>query len=169
MGSLRAEISNFEYSAVGELLRAHLALYGQRLKAMVLFGELVTAGRGYDIQLVEIVEDWDGPIFWEFPSTKDLPLRGLLQIYFLRPEWFDWRDVWEQTEDNQILGDIFEGRRSSFGEADRNQVSQVLRQLREGFEVVYEAEGGLVKALLSRNPNQPASGESPLTIRETGS
>lgn len=78
-----------EYRAISELLGAHPSALNGNLRALIAFGELVATGESYDINLLEVVAGWQGPRSASYGSTKALPLRGRLNLYFLTPEEFE--------------------------------------------------------------------------------
>jgi hypothetical protein len=123
------EIPYQEYRVIAHLLRAHVAQHGQHLQAMIAFGDLVTRGDTFDIDLLEIVEGWTGKRFGEFPGSIDLPLRGRLRLYFLTPEVF--RDP-ERIEDRE----------------ERQWVEDLLARVREGYEIIVEAPNGTASQVL---------------------
>lgn len=78
-----------EYRAIAQLRRLHPETHGGQLRALIVFGDLVATGQSYDINLLEVVEGWEGPRHVSFGSTHDLPLRGQLHLYFLLPSEFE--------------------------------------------------------------------------------
>lgn len=78
-----------EYRAINQLRRFHPGAHGEKLRALIVFGDLVSTGQSYDINLLEVVEGWEGPRHVSFGSTNDLPLRGQLHLYFLLPSEFE--------------------------------------------------------------------------------
>jgi hypothetical protein len=124
-----------ERRAIGKLLDAHVAEYGDRLRAVVAFGDLVTLGRTFDIDLLEVVESWDGARDGRvgfFRSTSELPLRGELRLYFLSPEEF---------ENPGVVPD----------EADRRWIEELLERVTRGFEVVLQIPPGYARRALERS------------------
>ena len=108
-----------EYRAIGELFRAHLKTHEKQIRAVVAFGPLVTRGDTYDIDLLEVVDDWSGPPSVTFSSTTSLPLRGLLRLNVI------------STQDFEKPGQArhFNAKRSS---------EKILGQLQQGYEIIYE-------------------------------
>jgi hypothetical protein len=82
-----------EYRAISDLVRAHLEAQNGRLKAVIVFGALVAGRESQDINLLEIVDGWDGPRHARFGSSTSLPLRGQLNLYFLLPSEFESPDT----------------------------------------------------------------------------
>ncbi len=78
-----------EWGVITELLRKHPEIHRDKLRALLVFGSLVSTGGPYNINLLEVVQDWEGPRHVRFTSTSALPLRGRLDLYFLRPEEFE--------------------------------------------------------------------------------
>src|SRR4051794_36394434 len=119
-----------EYRAIAQLLRAHVDEHKGKLRAMVAFGELVTGGDTYDIDLPEVVEDWKGSHYFEFGSTADLPLRGKLRLYFLRPE--ELVDP-SRTEPKK----------------DIPWTRALLERVREGYQILVEIPAGSISRILN--------------------
>ena len=82
-------IPYIEFGAINQLMREHPAAHQNKLRAMIVFGSLVASGSPYNINLLEVVEGWEGPRHVSFTNTPALPLRGRLELYFLRPEEFE--------------------------------------------------------------------------------
>lgn len=78
-----------EYRAINALMGAHPQTLDGSLRAAVVFGEIVATGESHDINLLEVVEGWQGPRSVTYGSTEALPLRGRLSLYFLTPEEFE--------------------------------------------------------------------------------
>src|SRR5687767_6238955 len=78
-----------EYKAINEIVHAHAAEFGSKLRAIVAFGELLTTGDTYNIELLEIVEGWEGDRVAEFASSASLPSRGSIRMFFLTPSEFE--------------------------------------------------------------------------------
>lgn len=78
-----------EYRAISELMNAHPPEMNSSLQALIAFGEIVVTGESYDINLLEVVDGWQGPRHVSYGSTEALPLRGRLNLYFLTPEEFE--------------------------------------------------------------------------------
>ena len=78
-----------EYRAIRELLGANSPQIERSLRAAIVFGEIVATGGSQDINLLEVVDGWQGPRFVSYGSTEALPLRGRLNLYFLTPEEFE--------------------------------------------------------------------------------
>ena len=82
-------ISYLEYRVIGKLMTAHPPSLNDSLRALIVFGTLVATGESYDINLLEVIENWQGPRHQSYGSTPALPLRGRLNLYFLSPEEFE--------------------------------------------------------------------------------
>jgi hypothetical protein len=77
-----------EYRSIAELVRAHVAKYNDKLRAVVAFGELLTTGGTFDIDLLEVIEGWQDKRLAVFSGLKELPLRGRLRLFLLTSEFF---------------------------------------------------------------------------------
>ena len=128
----RHEISYHEYRVIARLLRAHVDEYPDRVKAMVAFGDLVTRGDTFDIDLLEIVSGWKDKRFGRFSRSEDLPLRGELRLYVLTPQEFEDPSVIQEPE-------------------ERRWVVELLERVRRGYEVVMESPPGWAQQALDRN------------------
>jgi hypothetical protein len=135
------EIPYHEYLVIAQLLRAHLGEYGERLRAMIAFGNLLTTGNSAVIELLEVVEEWRDKRLWQFSSTEELPLRGQLRLYFLTPEEF---------EDPSVIQDAEE----------RKWVEELLQRVRRGYEVIMGKDREWVSEVLDGSPtiSSPPSG-----------
>lgn len=118
-------ISYFEYKAINELMHAHLDEFGKDFRAMIVFGPLLTGQETFDIDLLEVVDNWQGPQTMAFDSTPSLPLRGTLRLHFLSSAAFE-NLVSQQNKD---LLDI----------------------LREGYEIVCEVPAGFAREVLKQS------------------
>lgn len=116
-----------EYKAINELMHAHLRTHQGKLRALIAFGEIVTRGGTYDIDLLEVVEGWQEPASVTFSSTKELPLRGQLRLFLLTPEEF------------QGTG------------GDTESAERLLYRVREGYDIVYEDPPGYARNVFARN------------------
>jgi hypothetical protein len=142
-----SNISYHEYRVIAQILRDHVDEHQTRLRAMVAFGELVTQPGTVDIDLLEIVEGWHGKRFGAFSSSAELPLRGELRLYFLTPEEFADPTVIQELE-------------------ERRWVEDLLRRVRQGYEVIMEIPPGYVQSVLERGRTvstltPPPSGATP--------
>ena len=136
-----------EYRAIGELFRAHLKTHEKQIRAVVAFGPLVTRGDTYDIDLLEVVDDWKGLPSVTFSSTAALPLRGLLRLNVL------------STQDFEVSGHArhFNAKRLS---------KKILGQLQQGYEVIYENPFGLVRRILAQ-ADAAATSANPFTFLDS--
>jgi len=105
-----------EYKAINELMHAHLRTHNGKLRALIAFGEIVTRGGTFDIDLLEVVEGWRGQSSVTFSSSEALPLRGQLRLHLLTPEEFEESDGGMHLTEKRLL-----------------------ERVREGYEIVYEA------------------------------
>ena len=133
-----------EYKAIGELMRAHLRTHEGQLRAMIAFGDLVTRGNTYDIDLLEVVEGWQGPSSVVFASSAELPLRGQLRLYLVTAEEFEQRDG---------MGGVLE----------RNLMDRV----REGYDIIYEDPPAYALDTLAHRKLR-VTGGNPLDILVSG-
>jgi len=133
-----------EYKAIGELLRAHLQTHEGQLRAMIAFGDLVTRGNTFDIDLLEVVEGWHGKTFVTFGSSEELPLRGQLRLYLLTPEEFEHPASLTEFSKQRLM--------------DR---------VREGYNVIYENPPVYAFDTLTR-PQLITTGGNPLNFLVSG-
>ncbi len=98
-----------EYKAIGELLRAHLNTHEGQLRAMIAFGDIVTRGNTFDIDLLEVVEGWQGPTSIAFGSSAELPLRGQLRLHLLTPKEFEQPDRLMEVSKQRLMDRVQEG------------------------------------------------------------
>ncbi|GAB4451786.1 MAG: hypothetical protein OHK0029_01580 [Armatimonadaceae bacterium] len=82
-------IGFYEMRAIADILAAHPEVHSGALRAVLAFGPFVETEGTADIELLEVVENWQGPRRASFTSTSQLPLRGRLTLYFLTPEEFE--------------------------------------------------------------------------------
>jgi hypothetical protein len=127
----RREIAYHEYRVIARLLRAHVDEYQDRVRAMVAFGDLVTSGDTFDIDLLEVVEGWEDRRFGRFSRSEDLPLRGELRLYFLTPQEFEDPSVIPEPE-------------------EQRWVVELLERVRRGYEVVMESPPGWARRVLDQ-------------------
>jgi hypothetical protein len=135
-------ISYHEYRVIARLLRAHADEHQSRLRGMVAFGDLITRGDSFDIDILELVEGWDGARFARFSGPADPPLRGELRLYILTPEVF---------EDPALIEDHVE----------RPWVEDLLARVRQGYEIIMEIPPGWVARVLNREEPVHASLTAP--------
>lgn len=138
----RQEITYHEYRVIARLLRVHVDAYGDRWKAAVAFGDLIARPNTYDIDLLEVIEGWDGPRLARFSGRADPPLRGELRLYILTPEVFENPAL---VEDRQ----------------ERRWVEDLLARVREGYEVIVETSLGRVRQMLEPKPPRRPSLTAP--------
>ncbi len=133
-----------EYKAMGELLRAHLNTHEGQLRAMIAFGDIVTKGNTFDIDLLEVVEGWQGPTSIAFGSSAELPLRGQLRLHLLTPEEFE--------------------NPSSLTEYSKQRL---MDRVQEEYNVIYEDPPLYAINTLTR-PQLPTKDSNPLNILVSG-
>lgn len=143
-----------ELRAIGELMHAHLDAHQGRLRAMVAFGDLLTSGGTFDIDILEVVEGWHGNRMLVFSGSPQLPIRGQLRLYLLTPEDF---------ENPQGIRD----------EAERRWALSLLDRLRRGYVIQLQVPPGYAREVLqgagaARQLAPPGEGyaelEDPLTL-----
>ena len=123
-----------EYKAINELMHAHLRTHNGKLRALIAFGEIVTRGGTFDIDLLEVVEGWQGPVSVTFSSSAELPLRGQLRLFLLTPEEFQGTD------------------------GDTEAVKHLLSRVREGYDIVYEDPPGYARNEFTQKVRNGQSG-----------
>jgi hypothetical protein len=133
-----------EYKAINELMHAHLRTHNGKLRALIAFGEIVTRGGTFDIDLLEVVEGWQGQSSVAFSSSEALPLRGQLRLYLLTPEEFEGR-----------------GGRMHFSK------KRLLDRVREGYDIVYEDPPGYARNTFAQREQNSAS-NNPLDFLVSG-
>jgi hypothetical protein len=134
-----------EYRAITTLMHAHLQTHEGKLRAIIAFGDIVTRGNTFDIDLLEIVEGWQGQPFVVFTSSAELPLRGELRLCLLTPEEFEHPNGSRWSSKNRLL--------------DR---------VREGYDVVYEDPAGYARRVLAQETAEYL-GSNPLGFLVSGS
>lgn len=129
-----------EYKAIGEIVSAHLQTHEGKLRAIVAFGDIVTRGNTFDIDLLEVVEGWQGPSSLVFASTSELPLRGQLRLYLMTPEEFEHPENPKWSLQRRLTS-----------------------RVREGYDVIYENPPAYALDTLTQRTPKVTSG-SPLNI-----
>jgi hypothetical protein len=127
----RREIPYEEYRIIARLLQAHVDQYGDRLKAMIAFGDLLTQWDAFDIDLLEVIQGWEGKRFGEFSSAAEPALRGKLRLYLLTPEEIESPALIQEPE-------------------ERKWVEQLLERVRQGYEIITESSQGWTQRVLER-------------------
>jgi len=134
-----------EYKAINELMHAHLRTHNGKLRALIAFGEIVTRGGTFDIDLLEVVEGWRGQSSVTFSSSEALPLRGQLRLYLLTPQQF-------------------EGTAAGMGMPEEH----LLDRVREGYDIVYEDPPGYARNIFAHRVWSGING-NPLEFLASGS
>jgi hypothetical protein len=134
-----------EFDALTKLCDAHLRLLDNKLLAVVAFGDTLRSTQTHDIEVLEVVKDWDGPNSASFDSTAQLPLRGRLNIFFISPE-------------------EFEAPLSIEDKADRLSVLTLMEDVLEGYVVIHEHRTRYVEQCLSKSvrPYRTENDKKPL-------
>lgn len=99
--SSSSNIPAYDFHAINVTIQARIKAYGDALRAYIVFGQLVETGLSNTIEILEVIEGWEGPRRASFASTPELPLSGRLTIYFLRPEEF------ERPTSDLLFGETF--------------------------------------------------------------
>lgn len=138
------DIPHAEYRSINRMVDAHGRTYGNLLRAVVVFGRVLTYGDTYDVELLEVVENWTGDRVAEFAGTATLPLRGKLRLYFLSAEEFAHPEAIQD-------------------DAMRHWVMQLLDRVREGYLILFQApplfaDSALASALRMPTLTAPGSG-----------
>ncbi len=123
------KIEYFERSAVVEILKSHSATMGNKMRAFIVFGDAVNEAKTYDVDLLEVLEEWSGPRHLVFQSSSDLRFRGVIRLNFL-------------------ISEEFERPESIHDERLRDDVNGLLRRVRRGYVVMREAEKGYADSVL---------------------
>ena len=134
-----------EYKAITELMHAHLQTHKGKLRALVAFGEIVIRGGTFDIDLLEVVDGWQGPASVTFSSSQELPLRGQLRLHLLTPE-------------------EFEGKASKMHFTKKRSLNRV----REGYDIIYEDPPGYARNVFAQGVRSGLSSH-PLEFLVSGS
>jgi hypothetical protein len=134
-----------EYITITKLMHAHVAELGDSLHAIIVFGDLTVGGDTFDIELLEIVDNWKGMLRVTADSSAELPLRGTLRLHFLTPEQF--RNPTENVD-----------------AADRQWVLDLIDRVKRSYGIIYENPPNFARSLLANERSiaftntQPASG-----------
>lgn len=118
-----------EYRAIVRLMHGHVDAHSGRLRAIVAFGDLVTRGGTFDIDLLEVVEEWTGPRMAIASATAELPLRGRLRVYILTPEEFE-----DPTAESE--------------QQESRWISELLERVRQGYEIILQIPPGYAREVL---------------------
>jgi hypothetical protein len=122
------EISYFEYKVINELMHSHSKELGESLRAIIVFGALKTAGGTFDIELLEVIDGWQGPPQMQSASSAELPMRGRLYLSFV------------SAQDFEAI--------CSHPAQQKGTLSELLKRVLEGYEIVYEVPTGYARQLL---------------------
>ena len=132
-------IPSQEYRAITDLMHAHYDAHQGKLRALIAFGELVTSGNTFDIDLLEVVAGWQEPGLAAFSSSSELPLRGRLRLYLISSRDF---------EDPLAVSDP----------AQKQWVIDLLSRVHQGYEIVLEDPPGYaIRELAHGVPLSPPS------------
>ncbi len=115
-------IPYFEYKVINELMHSHIEEFGENLRAIVAFGPLVKGNETYDIELLEVIHQWQGPDIMPFSSTNTLPMRGKLLLHFLSAQEFE--------------------------DLSRRDDQRLIKRLGEGYNIIYEVPAGYARSIL---------------------
>ena len=121
-------IPYFEYQAINQIIHAHAdkSQFGDGLRAVIAFGDLVTRGDTFDIALLEVADTLGEAYSREYESTASLALRGKMFLYFLPITEFEQAALPSAPEHNRAL----------------------LERVLAGYEIVYETPVGYARDCL---------------------
>lgn len=139
-------IEYIEMRAIVDLMESHIEEFKDKLKLMLAFGDLVTSGNTYDVDLLEVIDGWDGPSQAIFPSTTDFPLRGQLRLHILTPQEFENAHGIEDSK-------------------ERDWALQLLESVRKGFKIIYENPSRYLDSVWNRAEIE-TTGIDPRTLRK---
>lgn len=134
-----------EYRAISELLGANSPEIERSLRAVIIFGEIVATGGSYDINLLEVIDGWQGPRFVSYGSTDALPLRGRLNLYFLTSEEF------EQPSPKPVSEQAWSS-------------VQLLSRIRPAYAVLRENPYDYARRIMARLDESPLVGAAPAVV-----
>ena len=119
-------IPYFEYKVINDLVHSHMKEFKSNLRAVIAFGALKTTGETYDIELLEVVDVWEGQAQFQSGSSASLPMRGKLYLDFLPSAEFERVAEGDETEETRRL----------------------IRRVLGGYEIVYETPAGYAREIL---------------------
>ncbi|HEY3330701.1 MAG TPA: hypothetical protein VGK19_11805 [Capsulimonadaceae bacterium] len=137
-------IPGYENNAIVKLTAEHSQALGDKLRAVVVFGPLLSDNGSLNIDMLEVVDDWDGPGAVSFASTNELPLRGDLTIYFVkRQDIEDPHGIEDASHKNWLIDILDEVRKAYMVVVDypMGYFSQQLRNLEKENRHVIHNEG----------------------------
>ena len=106
--------------------------------AIIAFGKLKTEGGTFDIELLEVIDGWQGPARFQSESSADLPMRGKIYFHFMSSADFE-REALRNPS----------GARAGDGGEDQKEADDLLAQVLEGYEIIYQVPAGYVRELFS--------------------
>lgn len=125
------EIPYTEYHIIGQVVRGHLEEFKDALRAVIAFGPLKTSGHTHDIDLLEVIENWQGPLRFQAESSETLPMYGKLYL-------------------NVISLDDFQ-----LNAAPRSSdVEELFERVMQGYEIIYEHPTGFARDNLATSAMQ---------------
>ncbi len=138
----RNDIPYFEYRAINQIVHEHLKTLGDTLRAVIAFGPMVTSGDTHDIDLLEVIENWQGPSRLQSESSANLPMRGKLYLNFLSLQ--DFLSAASPSA-SQTLG-----------------AQELIGRVLDGCEIIYEQPAGFARGVIAQataNLKQRQGGE----------
>ena len=125
------KIPYFEFRTINQLVHAHSDELGKALRIVIVFGDLITMGKTFDIELLEVIDDWNGPDSFYASSSDELPMRGKVFFHILSTMQF------EEAMQKGTIG-------------SESRISALIERVFEGYEVVYEVPSGFFREELNR-------------------
>ncbi len=123
-------IPYFEFRTINQLVHAHSDEMGKDLRAVVVFGDLITVGETFDIELLEVIDNWTGRDSFYASSSAELPMRGKVFFHFLSTLQFE-----DAIENGNVLGNA----------ASNDRTITLIERVLEGYKIVYEVPTGFFR------------------------
>ena len=70
-------------------MHTHSDEMGKDLRAVIVFGDLITVGETFNIELLEVIDTWTGPDSFYASSSAEVPMRGKVFFHFLSTLQFE--------------------------------------------------------------------------------
>ena len=121
------EIPYWEYRIINEVVHGHIQEFQDALIAVIAFGPLKTSGDTRDIDLLEVIENWQGPRQFQAESSATLTMRGKLYLNVLSLDDFQLDSVPRSPEVEELIGRVL-----------------------EGYEIIYERSTGFARDVLAQ-------------------
>ena len=148
------ETPYFEYRIINKIVHGHLNEMKDALRAVIAFGPIITSGETHDIDLLEVIENWEGPSRMQSESSADLPMRGKLFLNFLSLRDFE-------AAASQSTSQV-------------SDVQDLIGRVLKGYEIFYEQPAGFARDILAQavtSQKQKHGGallSNPLSLPVTG-